>query len=40
MRAEEKGYARGLRDGVLLPLDSPERASILGVPETSKGLKP
>lgn len=34
IREEEKGYARGLRDGVLLPLDSPERASIAGVKGT------
>ncbi len=28
MRAEEQGYARGLRDGVNLPADSPERAAL------------
>lgn len=27
-REEEKGYARGLRDGVNLPLGSPERAAL------------
>lgn len=31
MREEEKGYARGLRDGVNLPADSPERASVAGI---------
>jgi hypothetical protein len=28
MRAEEQGYARGLRDGVNIPADSPERSAI------------
>lgn len=31
MRAEEQGYARGLRDGANLPLDSPERVALAGV---------
>lgn len=29
VREEEKGYARGLRDGVNLPADSPERAALV-----------
>lgn len=29
LREEEKGYARGLRDGVNLPADSPERAALV-----------
>lgn len=37
MRAEEQGYARGLRDGANLPTDSPERAA-LGVKEGSTWL--
>jgi hypothetical protein len=35
VREEETGYARGLRDGVNLPLDSPERAAC--VMEVSRG---
>lgn len=31
IREEEKGYARGLRDGVNLPAGSPERAALAGV---------
>lgn len=37
MRAEEQGYARGLRDGVNLSGDSPERASLTKGEETATG---
>lgn len=37
IREEEKGYARGLRDGANLPADSPERAALAGVKEAPRG---